>query len=102
MPRQKMKQLDKESKAFNDLIKVMQTMYKHAAKSKTGFSKFKVAHKFSTYMIEDLEKKEELKWLLQKLKEPNLNYLFKNLGGYLNDCTQHKNRRTSKARRWTC
>jgi len=78
MPRQKMTQLDKESKAFNDLIKVMQTMYKHAAKSKTGLGKFKVAHKFSTYMIEDLEKKEETKWLLQKLKETNLNYLFKN------------------------
>ena len=78
MPRQKMTQLDKESKAFDDLIKVMQTMYKHATKSKTAFGKFKVAHKFSTYMIEDLEKKEESKWLLQKLKETNLNYLFKN------------------------
>ena len=44
----------------------------------------------------------ETKWLLQKLKETNLNYLFKNLGGYLNDCTQHKSRRTSKARRRAC
>ena len=61
MPKQKMTQLDKESKAFDDLIKVLQTMYKHATKSKTGLSKFKVAHKFSTYMIEDLEKKEVLK-----------------------------------------
>jgi len=60
MPRQKMTELDKESKAFDDLIKVLQTMYKHAAKSKTALSKFKVAYKFSTYMIEDLEKKEEV------------------------------------------
>ena len=44
----------------------------------------------------------ETKWLLQKLKETNLNYLFKNLGGYLNDCTQHKSRRTSKTRRRAC
>ena len=44
---------------------------------------------------------QELKeWLLQKLKETNLNYLFKNLGGYLNDCTEHKSRRTSKTRIW--
>ena len=82
MPRQKMTQLDKESKAFDDLIKVMQTMYKYAAKSKTGFSKFKLAHKFSTYMIEDLDKKEKSEWSLQKLKETNLNYLFKNLGAF--------------------
>ena len=39
--------------------------------------------------------KELKEWLLQKLKETNSNYLFKNLGGYLNDCTQHKSRRTS-------
>ena len=36
--RPKSTQEDREQKAFNDLIKVMQTMYKHAAKSKTGFS----------------------------------------------------------------
>jgi hypothetical protein len=60
MPRQKMTQEDKEQKAYDDLIKVMQTMYKYAAKSKTGFSKFKLAYKFSTYMIEDLDKKEEV------------------------------------------
>ena len=58
--RPKSTQEDREQKAFNDLIKVMQTMYKHAAKSKTGFSKFKLAYKFSTYMIEDLDKKEEV------------------------------------------
>ena len=61
MPRQKMTQEDKEQKAYDDLIKVMQTMYKYAAKSKTGLSKFKLAYKFSTYMIEDLGKKEESK-----------------------------------------
>ena len=60
MPRQKMTQEDKEQKAYDDLIKVMQTMYKYASKSKTGFSKFKLAYKFSTYMIEDLNKREEV------------------------------------------
>ena len=58
--RPKSTQEDREQKAFNDLIKVMQTMYKHAAKSKTGFSKLKMASKFLNIMVEDLEKKEEV------------------------------------------
>ena len=58
--RPKSTQEDREQKAFNDLIKVMQTMYKHAAKSKTGFSKLRVASKFLNIMVEDLEKKEEV------------------------------------------
>ena len=60
MPRQKMTDEDREGKAFNDLIKVMQTMYKHASKSKTGFGKLRVASKFLNIMVEDLEKKEEV------------------------------------------
>jgi len=31
------------------------------------------------------QKKRRIRWLLQKLKETNLNYLFKNLGGYSMD-----------------
>jgi len=58
--RPKSTQEDKEQKAFNDLIKVMQTMYKHAAKSKTGFSKLRVASKFLNIMVEDLEKTKEV------------------------------------------
>ena len=58
--RPKSTQEDREQKAFNDLIKVMQTMYKHAAKSKTGFSKLRVASKFLNIMVEDLEKPEEV------------------------------------------
>ena len=58
--RPKSTQEDREQKAFNDLIKVIQTMYKHAAKSKTGFSKLKVASKFLNIMVEDLEKQKEV------------------------------------------
>ena len=58
--RPKSTQEDREQKAFNDLIKVMQTMYKHAAKSKTGFSKLRVASKFLNIMVEDLEKTKEV------------------------------------------
>ena len=57
--RPKSTQEDREQKAFNDLIKVMQTMYKHAAKSKTGFSKLRVASKFLNIMVEDLEKQND-------------------------------------------
>ena len=58
--RPKSTQEDREQKAFNDLIKVIQTMYKHAAKSKTGFSKLKMASKFLTYMVEDIENPKEV------------------------------------------
>tara|TARA_Y100000816_G_scaffold238232_1_gene184329 strand:- start:444 stop:641 length:198 start_codon:yes stop_codon:yes gene_type:complete len=57
--RPKSTQEDREQKAFDNFIKVIQTMYKHATKSKTGLSKLKLAHKFLTYMVEDIENPKE-------------------------------------------
>ena len=85
MPRQKITQTDREQKEFRTLIRTIDTMCDQAYKNKSVLSKLKVSSRFLITIIEDLDKKEETKWLLQKLEKANLNYLFKNLGGYSMD-----------------
>ena len=63
MPRPKMTQTDREQKEFRTLIKTIDTMCEQAYKNKRILSKLKVASKFLITIIEDLDKKEESKWL---------------------------------------
>ena len=53
----KMTQEKREEKSFEDLIKILQTMYNQAIKNKRVVSKLRVANNFLSDLVKELEKK---------------------------------------------
>ena len=57
----KISQEQRQEKSFEDLIKILQTMYNQAVKNKRVVSKLRVANNFLTDLITELEKKHSKK-----------------------------------------
>ena len=57
----KISQEQRHEKSFEDLIKILQTMYNQAVKNKRVVSKLRVANNFLTDLITELEKKHSKK-----------------------------------------
>tara|TARA_R100001443_G_C3236055_1_gene149568 strand:+ start:276 stop:458 length:183 start_codon:yes stop_codon:yes gene_type:complete len=57
----KISQEQRHEKSFEDLIKILQTMYNQAVKNKRVVSKLRVANNFLTDLITELEKNHSKK-----------------------------------------